>query len=216
MKNADEVNQILNWLRETFPEPGTMLNFTTPFQLLVAAILSAQCTDVQVNKITAVLFRSFNTPADFAALEPEELAEHIKGCGLYRNKAKNIVATARILVRDHGSRVPETMVELISLPGVGRKTANVMLANAFHQPAIAVDTHVFRVANRLGLAAAENVRVTEEQLMLAIPARLWGDAHHWLIFHGRATCRARKPRCAQCRLAELCDYHRQLKTAESE
>lgn len=207
MKRRKEVENILQCLGEMYPEPKTALKHSTPFELLVATILSAQCTDVQVNRITAELFKWYNTPEAFAALAPEELAEHIKGCGLYRNKAKNIVETSRILVRDYGSRVPDTLEELEKLPGVGRKTANVLLANAFHRPALAVDTHVFRVANRLGLAAAKDVRATEEQLTRAIPARLWADAHHWLIFHGRETCRARYPKCTECRLADLCNYH---------
>lgn len=210
MKKPKEVNLILQCLRETYPEPKTALNYTTPFELLVATMLSAQCTDVQVNKTTARLFKEYSTPTEFAALKPEELAEHIKGCGLFRNKAKNIIETSRILARDYGSRVPDSMEELIKLPGVGRKTANVVLYNAFHRPAIAVDTHVFRVANRLGLAAGKDVRATEEQLMRSIPAELWGDAHHWLIFHGRETCRARQPKCAECRLAGLCNYNRRL------
>jgi endonuclease-3 len=208
MKNPGEVKNILQSLREMYPEPKTALHYTTPFELLVATILSAQCTDVQVNKTTAALFEKFSTPEEFAALEPEGLAEHIKGCGLYRNKAKNIVEAGRILVRDYGSRVPETMEELIKLPGVGRKTANVVMANAFRRPALAVDTHVYRVANRLGLAQAKDVVDTEKQLMQAIPEELWRDAHHWLIFHGRSTCRARRPKCTACRLAGFCDYHR--------
>jgi endonuclease-3 len=167
-------------------------------------MLSAQCTDARVNMVTPALFQAHPDAASMATLRPEELEPFIKTCGLYRSKAKNVVAASRLLVERHGGQVPQTMAELTALPGVGRKTANVVLSVAFDQAAIAVDTHVFRVANRLGLTKAKNPAQTEMQLMKVIPQADWSDAHHWLIHHGREICHARRPECARCPLRELC------------
>lgn len=196
--------KILEELANLYPHVGPMLNFTTPFELLVATILSAQSTDKQVNRITANLFQEYNCPEDFAALEPEELEEFIKGCGLFRNKSKNIIAASKILIDKYDSQVPSDLETLITLPGVGRKTANVVLSNAFGQDAIAVDTHVFRVANRLGLANSKNPLETEKDLQQTIPKNLWSKAHHWLITHGRQVCTARNPACSECTLGSWC------------
>lgn len=202
MKTNKEL--ILAKLEAEYAGTTTALNYSNPFELLVATILSAQTTDQQVNKITAPLFAKYPTPEALSKLTVEELAEEIKGVGLYRNKAKNILETARILLKDYNGQVPQDREALQSLPGVGRKTANVVLANAFNIPALGVDTHVFRVANRLGLASAKNPREVEEQLMKLIPREKWAQAHHWLIWHGRRVCGARKPDCARCFLNELC------------
>lgn len=183
IKAYENASQILSGLSELYPDPKTELNFETPFQLLVATILSAQTTDKQVNRITEKLFQKYKTPEELAALTPEQLEEDIKSCGLYKNKAKNIVAASRILVEKHQSSVPDSFEELINLPGVGRKTANVVLANAFGKDAIAVDTHVFRVSNRLGLAQSDTPEKTEKDLKQIIPSQDWNKAHHWLIFH---------------------------------
>lgn len=199
-----KTGEILRLLEENYPEVKTALNFSNPFELLVATVLSAQCTDKQVNKITEKLFQKYHKPEDIAVLTPEELAEDIKSCGLFRNKSKNIVATCRILVDKFDSKVPQEFENLVNLPGVGRKTANVILSNAFNQDAIAVDTHVFRVANRLGLAESKNVLGTEKDLMCVIPRDKWSKAHHWLIFHGREICHARNPNCANCCVSEYC------------
>jgi len=193
-------------LKETYPDAKPALHFSSPFELLVATMLSAQCTDKQVNKCTDVLFPKYNTAEAFAALDMETLEPYIKSCGVYRNKGKNILAMSRILMERYGGNVPETREELIALPGVGRKTANVVLSNAFHVPAIAVDTHVFRVANRIGLAEAKDVEHTEQQLMAHIPERDWGAAHHWLIYHGRQICAAQRPKCGICPLKEICEH----------
>ncbi len=203
-----KTGDILRTLNELYPNPQTELNFETPFQLLVATILSAQTTDRQVNAITARLFRKYATPEEFALLTPEKLEQDIKSCGLYKNKARNIVATSKILVEKHNSLVPDNFADLTALPGVGRKTANVVLANAFGKDAIAVDTHVFRVSNRLGLAAADTPEKTEQDLMKVIPRGQWNRAHHWLIFHGRRVCRAQKPKCNECQLSAYCKYYR--------
>lgn len=204
--NKKDRKMVLNILSELYPDPRTELHFSTPFQLLVATMLSAQTTDRQVNFITDSLFRKYELPEEFAALSPAGLENEIKSCGLYKTKARHIIDTSRILVKDYGSNVPDNFDELVKLPGVGRKTANVVLANAFGKDTIAVDTHVFRVANRLGLAAASTPEKTEEELMKAIPAGLRNKAHHWLIFHGRGTCRARKPKCDECQIKHYCKY----------
>ena len=169
-------------------------------------MLSAQCTDKQVNKCTDVLFPKYNTPEAFAELDFETLEPYIKSCGFYRMKGEHILAMSRILLERYGGKVPETREELTSLPGVGRKTANVVLSNAFKVPAIAVDTHVFRVANRIGLTEAKDVEKTEQQLMAHIPEQDWGDAHHWLIYHGRQVCAAQRPKCSVCPLKEICEH----------
>ncbi len=204
---------ILKILENLYPNPKTALKHNGPFQLLVATILSAQCTDERVNQITETLFPAFPTAHHLAAASFEEVAAHIRSAGLWRNKAQNLIKTAQILVEQHGGQVPNTREELEALPGVGRKTANVVLANAFGIPAIAVDTHVFRVANRLGLSSAATPQETERQLMEAIPKEKWIDAHHWLIRHGRALCKARSPLCDQCPLQEHCRYFQEKQTS---
>lgn len=198
--------RILEGLQSLYPDAHCELNFETPFQLLIATILSAQCTDAKVNQVTRDLFRKYPTPADFLTLSQEELEQEIKSIGLYKSKSKNILETCRILCEKYNGEVPQTREELEALPGVGRKTANVVLSNAFGIPAIAVDTHVFRVSNRLGLAESDQVYETEQQLMKRIPKKQWSDAHHWLIWHGRRICHARSPRCSECILRPLCKY----------
>jgi len=202
---------IIETLEEMYPDARCALNHQTPFELLVATILSAQCTDVRVNIITETLFKEYNTPKDFAELSYEELEPIIKSCGVYKNKSRSIINTSRILLEKYESQVPDTMDELMSLPGVGRKTANVVLSNAFHQNRIAVDTHVFRVSNRLGLADANNVLDTEEQLMKNVPEEKWTITHHNLIFHGRQVCSARNPKCDICELSKYCKYYNNKK-----
>lgn len=212
---ADEnTEKILSALNELYPDPRTELNFETPFQLLVATMLSAQTTDRQVNRITEKLFQKYKTPQEFTVLTTEQLEEDIKSCGLYKNKAKNIVATSRILVEKYQSTVPDDFDQLVNLPGVGRKTANVVLANAFGKDAIAVDTHVFRVSNRLGLAQSNTPEKTEEDLKKVIPSRDWNRAHHWLIFHGRRVCKAQKPLCSECQLSRCCKYCSKMEATE--
>lgn len=207
MTKKEQAKQIFKILAQQNPHPATELNFKTPWQLLVATILAAQSTDKQVNKVTANLFRDYPEPADMAALTENELAEKIKTLGLYRNKSKHLIATAREIVNKYNGEVPQTLAELQSLPGVGRKTANVVLANAFGIPALAVDTHVFRVANRTGLVKAKTPEQTEKQLTDIIPQERWCEAHHWLILHGRYTCKARNPQCSTCSIAEYCKYN---------
>ena len=202
----ERMSQLLSTLENAYREVSTALHFTSPFELLVAAILSAQCTDRQVNLITDRLFKKHNTPRDFAALSPAELAEEIKSCGLYRNKSKYIVEASRELLRKHGGQVPETREELEALPGVGRKTAGVVLGVAYGGNALPVDTHVYRVARRLGLSAARDPVDVEQDLAGCIPPRQWMAVHHRLIAHGRTTCRARKPACAECCLQSFCPY----------
>ncbi|SHK28414.1 endonuclease III [Desulforamulus aeronauticus] len=198
------VEQILARLAEAYPNATTDLKFSTSFELLVAVVLSAQSTDAQVNRITERLFQKFRTPADFAALTPEELAEHIKGCGLFRNKSKFIVETSRIIAEQFNGNVPENREQLEKLPGVGRKTANVVLGVAFGQHTFPVDTHVHRLAHRLGLAAGKTPEQTERELCALIPPELWQAVHHQIIQHGRKVCDARKPRCGECTLQALC------------
>lgn len=183
-----------------------MLNFTSPFELLVATMLSAQSTDVRVNKVTEVMFKDLNTPEDFAKADLETIISYIKTVGIYKNKAKNIKAASEILVRDYNSQVPRDRDELVKLPGVGRKTANVVVSNAYGIPAIAVDTHVFRVANRIGLAESNNVLATERDLEKNIDRDLRSKTHHQLIRHGRAICKARKPECSTCPLNKVCEF----------
>ena len=199
-----EQQQILKILEETYRGSETALKFGSLFQLLVAVMLSAQTNDNQVNAITEQLFARYATAADFASLTPAELEPLISSCGLYKNKAKNIIAAARMICEKYGGEVPDDKEALIKLPGVGGKTANVILSVGFGIPALAVDTHVFRVANRLGLAAAKTPEQTEAQLCALIPKQQWGDAHHWLIWHGRKLCKAQHPQCNQCPLGNLC------------
>jgi endonuclease III len=197
---------IFERLREANPTPRTELNYRSPFELLVAVILSAQATDKSVNKATGGLFRAAATPAALLALGVEGLSPYIKSIGLYNGKARNIIATCRLLLERHAGEVPSSRAELECLPGVGRKTANVILNTAFGEATIAVDTHIFRVANRTGLARGKTVRVVEERLMKLVPPEFRQDAHHWLILHGRYICKARKPACPTCNIADLCEY----------
>ena len=197
--------EALRRLAAAYPDAKPALEYRTPFELLVSTMLAAQCTDRQVNKCTRVLYEKYNTPAQFAALTEEQLEPYIKSCGFFRAKGKNILATSRLLVERYGGQVPPDRDALTQLPGVGRKTANVVVSNAFGIPAIAVDTHVFRVSNRIGRADAKTVEKTEEQLMARIPQKDWSAAHHWLIYHGRQVCGAKKPRCEGCCVACVCD-----------
>ncbi|MDL2217488.1 endonuclease III, partial [Christensenellaceae bacterium OttesenSCG-928-M15] len=207
MLSKKKMQVVLKKLSEEYPSPKPELEFESPFELLIATMLSAQTTDKQVNKCTRVLFPVYNTPEAFVALTEEELYPYIKTCGLYLTKGKNIIATCKLLLTEYGGEVPKTREELMKLPGVGRKTANVVISNAFHVPAIAVDTHVFRVSNRIGFANAKDVLKTEEQLMQNIPEKDWGDAHHWIIFHGRRVCYARNPNCPGCCISAECEYY---------
>ncbi len=204
--NAAKRLEIFRRLHEDNPEPKTELNYSSPFELLIAVILSAQATDVGVNKATARLFPLARTPQAMYALGYERLCEHIKTIGLYPTKARNVLETCRLLVERHGGEVPQTREELEALPGVGRKTANVVLNTAFRQPAMAVDTHIFRVSNRTGIAPGKNVLEVEKKLLKFVPKDYLLDAHHWLILHGRYVCQARKPRCGSCRIEDLCEF----------
>jgi len=200
------IEQFYARLRDANPAPTTELHYATPFQLLVAVILSAQATDVGVNKATARLFPVAPTPDAMLALGEEGLAEYIKTIGLYRTKAKNVIATCRLLVERHGGEVPADRAALEALPGVGRKTANVVLNTAFGEPTIAVDTHIFRLGNRTGLAPGKTVLDVERKLLKVTPDEFKKDAHHWLILHGRYVCKARKPECGRCVVADLCGF----------
>lgn len=210
--SEEKRKEALRILSETYPEAKPALHFSTPFELLVATMLSAQCTDKQVNKVTDVLYRTYNKAEDFAAMDYETLEPYIRSCGFFRTKGQNILAMSRILCERYGGAVPKTMEELTALPGVGRKTANVVLSNAFQIPAIAVDTHVFRVSNRVGLADAKDVEHTEQQLMDNIPREDWSAAHHWLIYHGRQVCAAQRPKCGSCPLSGVCAYMQERET----
>lgn len=190
-------------LEQMYPDAGPELNFRNPYETLVAVMLSAQCTDKQVNKVTPALFEKYPTVQAMAAASVDDVYPMVKSCG-FKTKAANIVNACRLMMQNHGGEVPGDMKALTALPGVGQKTANVVLANAFGVPTIAVDTHVFRVSNRIGLAEAKNVEETERQLQKAIPKKDWVAAHHWLIFHGRRICHARNPECARCPLQPLC------------
>lgn len=209
MKKSD-VKEVLDLLEYRYPDAECELVHSSPFELLIATVLSAQTTDKKVNQVTERMFKKYNTPEAFSGLKQEELEAEIKEIGLYRNKAKNIIALSQMLIDEYGGEVPKTKEELVKLPGVGRKTANVVVSNAFGVPAIAVDTHVFRVSNRIGLANSDNVVETEEQLMKIIPKDRWTKAHHLIIFHGRRTCEARKPKCEECSIAHLCKYKLKL------
>ena len=204
--NAAKRLEIFRRLHEDNPEPKTELAYSTPFELLVAVTLSAQATDVSVNKATAKLYPVANTPEAIYALGVAGLSEYIKTIGLYNSKAKNVIETCRLLVEQHASQVPQTREALEALPGVGRKTANVVLNTAFRQPTMAVDTHIFRVSNRTGLAPGKNVLEVERQLLKFVPKQFLLDSHHWLILHGRYVCQARKPRGGSCRIEDLCDF----------
>ena len=204
--NAEKRYTIFQRLQAANPNPTTELEYETPFQLLIAVILSAQATDRSVNIATRKFFPEFGTPETLLNLGEEGLAEYIKTIGLYRTKARNVIATCRILVEQYGSKVPEHREALEALPGVGRKTANVVLNTAFGQPTIAVDTHIFRVSNRTGIAKGKNVVEVERRLERVVPKEFLMDAHHWLILHGRYVCVARKPKCPQCGISDLCEY----------
>jgi endonuclease-3 len=202
----EHIAEMFKRLKKNNPEPTTELNYQSPFELLIAVILSAQATDKGVNKATEKLFPVANTPEKVLALKESGLKKYIKTIGLYNSKARNIIKTCKILVEEHNSKVPENRVSLEALPGVGRKTANVILNTAFGQPTIAVDTHIFRVSNRTGLAPGKNVVEVEKKLLEVVPKRYKQDAHHWLILHGRYTCVARKPRCGACVIEDLCEF----------
>lgn len=204
--NQQKRIEILTRLREQNPHPTTELEYSTPFELLIAVILSAQATDVGVNKATAKLFPVANTPQAIYDLGVEGLKEYIKTIGLFNSKAENIIKTCRDLLDKHNGEVPQTREELEALAGVGRKTANVVLNTAFGQPTIAVDTHIFRVSNRMNFAPGKDVVKVEEKLLKVVPAEFKVDVHHWLILHGRYTCVARKPRCNSCIIEDLCEY----------
>ena len=210
--NTQKRREILERLRDANPHPTTELHYNTPFELLIAVILSAQATDVSVNKATATLFPVANTPAQFLQLGVEGLKDHIKTIGLYNAKAENIIRSCQQLLDLHGGEVPESREALEALPGVGRKTANVVLNTAFGWPTIAVDTHIFRVANRTGFAPGKNVDEVEQRLLKVVPTEFKLDAHHWFILHGRYTCIARKPRCGSCLIEDLCEFKEKSET----
>ncbi|HEX8954831.1 MAG TPA: endonuclease III, partial [Burkholderiaceae bacterium] len=201
--NAEKRKLIFARLKAVNPHPTTELEYTTPFELLIAVMPSAQATDVSVNKATRKLYPVANTPAAIRALGVEGLIPYIQTIGLFRTKAKNVIETCRLLLEEHGGKVPRTREALEALPGVGRKTANVVLNTAFGEPTIAVDTHIFRVSNRTGLAPGKNVDIVEQELLKTTPKEFIQDAHHWLILHGRYTCTARNPQCWNCAIADL-------------
>lgn len=210
--NAAKRRQIFQRLREANPNPTTELNYQSVFELLIAVILSAQATDKGVNIATTKLFAVANTPEQILALGVDKLKEHVKTIGLYNAKAENIIKTCQLLIEQHNSEVPADFTALVALPGVGRKTANVILNTAFKQPTMAVDTHIFRVANRTKIAPGKTVLAVENKLVKLIPDEFLLDAHHWLILHGRYTCVARKPKCMSCIIEDLCEYN--AKTTE--
>lgn len=202
----ENIAELFKRLKKHNPEPTTELNYSSPFELLIAVILSAQATDKGVNKATDQLYKVANSPKDILALKERGLKQYIKTIGLFNTKARNIIKTCKILSEEYDSQVPEDRHALESLPGVGRKTANVILNTAFGHPTIAVDTHIFRVANRTGIAPGKTVLEVEKKLLKAVPPRYKQDAHHWLILHGRYTCIARKPRCGSCMIEDLCEF----------
>ncbi len=206
MKKADKT-EILRLLEETYPEAKAELVFSNPYEMMVATILSAQCTDRQVNKVTPAVFARYPDVAAMAEARVEDLYPMVKSCG-FKNKAGNIIAACRMIMDEYGGKVPDNREDLVRLPGVGRKTANVVLSNAFGIPAFAVDTHVFRVSNRLGLCRADTVEETEKQMTALIPRENWGRAHHWLIWHGRRICKAQKPLCGECPMKDLCEWYK--------
>lgn len=214
MKVKDR-EEVLQTLEEVYFDAKPALNYTTPYELLIAVILSAQCTDERVNKVTAELFKHYNTPQTMLTLTQEELEKYIYSCGFYRNKAKHILSASLDILQKYNGQVPENFKDLKSLAGVGQKTANVVASICFQMDAIAVDTHVFRVSNRLGLANATTVEKTEEQLKKAIPQNKWSKAHHWLIFHGRRICHSQRPDCIHCMLTENCKYYNKQNKGKS-
>ena len=204
--NAEKRREIFLRLHAANPHPTTELEYSTPFELLVAVMLSAQATDISVNAATRKLYPIANTPEAMLELGEEKFAQYIQRIGLYKTKARHVIETCRILIEQHNGEVPRTREALEALPGVGRKTANVILNTAFGEPAIAVDTHIFRLANRINLAPGKTVLEVEKKLLKVIPKEFLHDAHHWLILHGRYVCQARKPKCAECIIYDLCEY----------
>ncbi len=202
-----DINKALSILEETYKNADTELVFGSVYELLVSVILSAQCTDARVNKVTEVLFKDYNTPEAIADMDIALLEDYIRSCGFYKNKAKHIKEASEAIVKQYQGNVPSTREELISLPGVGRKTASVVLSVGFGEPAFAVDTHVFRVSNRLGLANGKTPEDVEEQVTKLIPKEKWGEAHHWLIHHGRRICHSQRPACAECPLTSCCRFY---------
>lgn len=214
--NKKKRTEIFSRLREANPRPTTELNYQSNFQLLIAVVLSAQSTDKAVNEVTGKLFEIAPDPVSMLALGLEGLRDAIKSIGLYNSKANNIIHLCQILLERHSGKVPSKRKDLEALPGVGRKTANVILNTAFGQPTIAVDTHIFRISNRIGLAPGKNVRIVEESLLRSVPEEFLADAHHWLILHGRYTCMARKPLCGSCIIYDLCEYGNRVSIAQSQ
>ncbi|MCP5369299.1 MAG: endonuclease III [Rickettsiaceae bacterium] len=206
-----QIENIFKYFAHHYPDPKTELNYVNNFTLTVAVILSAQATDISVNKATKLLFEKYTTPEAFLALGEERLKEYIKSIGLYHNKAKNIINLCKILVDDYNSQIPDNFASLISLPGIGSKTANVILNCAFLKPTIAVDTHVFRVAHRLALTNAKTPEKVSKALVKIVPEKWLIYAHHWLILHGRYICKARKPLCDQCGIRDICEYYKKIK-----
>lgn len=213
--NQAQRREFFTILREENPEPTTELNYNSAFELLIAVILSAQATDVGVNKATDKLYPVANTPEAILKLGIDGLKEYIKTIGLFNSKAENVIKTCHQLLEKHNGEVPQDRAALEALPGVGRKTANVILNTVFRQPVMAVDTHIFRLSNRTGLAKGKTVRAVEDKLMKVVPAEFMLDAHHWLILHGRYICTARKPKCEQCSVTHVCDYYRDIKRRTS-
>lgn len=209
MLTKKQIKEVLDILNAIYPDAACELKHTNAFELLIATLLSAQSTDKRVNIVTEEIFRKYKTPEDFLKLSETQLGEMIRSIGFYRTKSKNILKLCEILVNEHESSVPPNREKLMELPGVGRKTANVVISNAFGQNAIAVDTHVFRVSNRIGLANSDNVHDTEENLMNNIEENQWSKAHHLIIFHGRRICKARKPLCSECPLTDYCLYYKE-------
>lgn len=206
----ETVLTILKLLDRIYPNAGCALNYQTPFQLLIAVVLSAQTTDKSVNNVTPLLFEQYPDPSSLAAADQDDVAECIRRIGMYRTKSRNIISLSAKLVSDYGSEVPDDYESLVSLPGVGRKTANVVLAEAFGHQRIAVDTHVFRVSNRIGFTTEKDVLRTEMELMRTIPEEMWSHSHHLLIFHGRNLCQARNPHCSECAVSPYCRYFKEL------
>lgn len=204
------INSVIEILEELYKGAKCGLNFDSPYELLISTILSAQCTDERVNLVCSNLYPEYNTPNKIISLTEQELSEKIKSCGLYKTKSKNIIATTRLILEEFNGLVPDNMEDLLKLPGVGRKTANVVLSNAYNIPAIAVDTHVFRVSRRLGLSKADKVEIVEKDLMNKLPKDKWSDMHHYIIWHGRKVCKARKPLCNECKLSKLCLYYKDI------
>jgi len=208
MNKISKKDKLIKLFASNYPEPVTALNFSTPFELLIATVLSAQTTDIQVNKVTKNLFKVYNKPKDFVNLKQKELEKKIKSIGLYKNKSKYIINLSKIIIDKYNGKIPDTRDDLMKLPGVGRKTANVVLGCAFKKNTIPVDTHVLRVSNRLGLCNSRNTYEVEKSLMEKFPPKIWLDLHHWLIIHGRNVCKARNPLCNDCFINKLCDDYK--------